>query len=174
MSLWKTRLLHYLYLQPRWKEITDELLEHQNPEDQPDIVSQVFKLKLHTLLQDLYYGHAPVLGKMIALIYLIEWQKRGPPHAHILAISDPESKPRTPEDYDAIVCAEIPDEQQFPELHSIVAKLMMHSPCDGNNPNSPCMVDGICTSFQRNLLRSHLLAQMDILITGGEMMVCLS
>ena len=31
---------------------------------------------------------------MVALIYVIEWQKQGPPHAHILAISDKESKPR--------------------------------------------------------------------------------
>ena len=40
----------------RWKEIIDELLEGQSPEDHPDIVSRVFKLKLHALLDDLYYG----------------------------------------------------------------------------------------------------------------------
>ena len=49
----------------------------------------------------------------------IEWQKRGPPHPHILGICDEESKPRTP-DYDSIVCAEIPDKEQFPELHKTV------------------------------------------------------
>ena len=48
---------------------------------------------------------------------VIEWQKRGPHHAHILGICDEETKPRTPEDYDNIVCAEIPDEKQFPELY---------------------------------------------------------
>ena len=80
---------------PRWKEIIDNLLEQQSPEHRPDIVSRVFKLKLQALLHDIYYGPAQVLGKLIALIYVIEWQKRGPPHAHILAIDDPESKPRT-------------------------------------------------------------------------------
>ena len=50
---------------------------------------------------------------MVALIYVTEWQKRGPPHAHILSICDEESKPKTPEDYDKIVCAEIPDAQNF-------------------------------------------------------------
>ena len=56
----------------QWKEITDELPEHQTPADHPDIAARVFKLKLHALLQDLYYGHAPVLGKMVGLIYVIE------------------------------------------------------------------------------------------------------
>ena len=82
---------------------------------------------------------------MIALIYVIEWQKRGPPHAHILGICDDESKPRTLEDYDSIVCAEIPDEQQFHELCKTVTTLMMHGLCGLSNPDSPCMVDGRCT-----------------------------
>ena len=129
---------------PRWKEITDELLEHQSAADHPDIMARVFKLKLHALLQDIYYGATKVLGKMSALIYVIEWQKRGPPHAHILVICDEKSKPR-PEDYDSIVCAEIPDEQCFPELHKVVTTLMMHGPCGTSNPYSPCMVDGKCS-----------------------------
>ena len=43
------------------------------------------------------------------------------------------------------MCAEIPDEKEFPELHKIVAKFMMHGPCGLSNPNSPCMEDGECT-----------------------------
>ena len=130
---------------PRWKEITEALLENQTSENWQDLVSRVFKLKLHSLLEDLYYGATPVLGKMIALIYVIEWQKRGPPHAHILGICDGESKPRTLEDYDSIISAEIPNEQQFPELHKIVTSSMMHGPCGLYNPKSPCMEDGKCT-----------------------------
>ena len=79
---------------------------------------------------------------MLALIYVIEWQNRGPPHAHILAICYEDSKPRTPEDYDSIVCAEVSDVQQFPELLQIVTSFMMHGPCGSSNPKSPCMVDG--------------------------------
>ena len=82
---------------------------------------------------------------MLALVYVIEWQKRGPPHAHILGICDPESKPQTPEDFDDIICAEILDEGQFPELHKVVTTFMMHGPCGISNPNSPCMEDGKCT-----------------------------
>ena len=66
-------------------------------------------------------------------------------HAHILGICDADSKPRTPEDFDAIVCAEIPDEEQFPELDKIITTFMMHGPCGTSNPNSPCMQDGKCS-----------------------------
>ena len=41
--------------------------------------------------------------------------------------------------------AEIPDAEQFPELHKIVTSLMMHGPCGTSNPNSLCMVDGMCS-----------------------------
>ena len=58
-----------------------------------DIVARVFKLQLKSLLHDIYYGKKPVLGKMIALIYVTEWQKRGPPHVHILGICDQATKP---------------------------------------------------------------------------------
>ena len=102
---------------PHWKEITNELLENQTAAYHQDLTTRVFKLKLKALLHDIYYGSANVLGKMFALIYVIEREKRGPPHAHILGICDEETKPRTPEDYDNIVCAEIPDEKQFPELY---------------------------------------------------------
>ena len=130
---------------PHWEEITNELLKQQTAADHQDLIRRVFKLKLQSLLHDIYYGSANMLGKMIAFIYVIEWQKRGPPHAHILGICDEESKPRTPEDYDSIVCAEIPDKEQFPELHKTVTTLMMHGPCGLSNPNSPCMVDGKCS-----------------------------
>ena len=107
-------------------------------------MTRVFRLKLKSLLNDIFYGPKPVLGKMIALIYVMEWQKRGPLHAHILGICDTESKPRTVADYDSVVCGEIHDKDKFPELHQIVTKFMMHSPCGAANANSPCMEGGKC------------------------------
>ena len=96
---------------PHWEEITNALLEHQTAADHQDLISRVFKLKLKSLLHDIYYGSVNVLGNMIALIYVIEWQKRQPPHVHILGICEEESKPRALEDYDSIVCAEIPNKE---------------------------------------------------------------
>ena len=124
----------------------------QTAANHPDIVARVFKLKLHSLLEDLYYKCTPVLGKVIGLIYVVEWQKPGPPHAHILAICDSTTKPHTAEDVDDIVCAEISDEEKFPELHRTISTLMMHGPSGLANPKSPCMEDGKCTKkSQRSL-----------------------
>jgi hypothetical protein len=63
-------------------------------------------LKLDALLKDIKDG---VLGNVIAKIWVIEFQKRDLPHAHILLILDEVSKLHTVEDYDSMVSAEIPD-----------------------------------------------------------------
>ena len=60
---------------PRWQEITDALLLGQTAENRQGIVARVFKFKLKSLLHVLCYGQKPVLGKMVALMYVIEWQK---------------------------------------------------------------------------------------------------
>jgi hypothetical protein len=49
------------------------------------LVTRVFNLKLEALLKDIKDG---VLGNVIAKIWVIEFQKRGLPHAHILFILD--------------------------------------------------------------------------------------
>ena len=60
------------------------LHEGQTPQDRPDIVARVFKLKKDQLIADLVHGG--VLGDVVAYMYVIEFQKRGLPHAHILLI----------------------------------------------------------------------------------------
>jgi Helitron helicase-like domain at N-terminus len=60
-------------------------------------------LKLKELINDLTMNH--VLGTVIAYLYVIEFQKRGLPHAHILSIMDDIYKLKTPYDYDKVVCA---------------------------------------------------------------------
>ena len=138
---------------PKWKEITDALLQNQLPSDQPDIVACVFKLKLQSLLHDLFFGPEPVFGKMCGLIYVVEWQKRGPPHGHILDICVAAYKLWGSEDFDTIVLAEIPDPNTHPVLHSIVTKFMMHGMGGIANPKSPCMVDGCCS---KNFPKYHV------------------
>jgi len=128
---------------PTWPEIADELLPNQRPDDRPDLVARVFKQKLKSITEDLF--DKAVLGKVLAHVHVIEFQKRGLPHAHILMILDPEDKPKTPEDFDRLVCAEIPDENDQPKLFETVSKRMVHGPCGVFNPESPCMVDGKCS-----------------------------
>ena len=94
---------------PSWPEIVQSLLPGQSPHDRPDIVARVFQLKLKALLEDLTKNG--VMGRPVGWTWVVEFQKRGLPHAHILVIVGPEDKPRTPHDVDARVCAEIPDPQ---------------------------------------------------------------
>ena len=64
---------------PAWPEVTQQLREWETAADRPDIVSRVFKLKLDELLRDL--TQRGVLGKAIAHTWVVEFQKRGLPHA---------------------------------------------------------------------------------------------
>jgi len=128
---------------PQWREITDALLPGQTAQDRADIVSRVFKLKLNSLCKELFDKH--VLGRVRARMHVIEFQKRGLPHAHILIILNPQDKPKTIDDIDSIVCAEIPDPVEQPHLHSVVTRCMVRGPCGTAQPRAHCMKDGKCT-----------------------------
>ena len=60
---------------PKWREITDALLEGQRPEDRPDILSRVFQLKLRQLLRELTKDG--IFGRCVAMLMVVEFQKRG-------------------------------------------------------------------------------------------------
>ncbi|GAU22594.1 hypothetical protein TSUD_134940 [Trifolium subterraneum] len=100
---------------PNWPEIT-RLLSKQNlkAHDRPNIITRVFKIKFNELLKDLTKKH--VLGKVMAYLYTIEFQKRGLPHAHILLFLHPSSKYPTPDDINNIIYAEIPNPATHKEL----------------------------------------------------------
>src|SRR5688500_2491638 len=69
---------------PKWPEILDNLEAHQSGENRPDLVAWVFKIKLTSLLDDI--SKCDFLGKAIAKMHVIEFQKHGLPHTHILII----------------------------------------------------------------------------------------
>lgn len=85
-----------------------------------------------------------LFGKVAGLVSMIEFQKRGLPHAHILLILENEWKPIDTTHYDKIVCSELPDKDMFPELFEIISHSNIHGPCGPFNMNAPCMVDGRC------------------------------
>nr|CAG8486844.1 4048_t:CDS:2 [Entrophospora candida] len=78
-------------------------------------------------------------------IYVVEFQKRGLPHAHILIILASMDKPCTVDDIDKMVSAEIPDQEIYPLAYETVTTMMIHSPCGALNPKAPCMKDGTCS-----------------------------
>jgi hypothetical protein len=124
---------------PHWLEIAAELLAGQKAEDRPDIVARVFKLKLDAFLDEIKKDGA--LGEVVAWMYVIEFQKRGLPHAHILIIR--KHKITTADDVDKFVSAEIPTHNAA--LRAIVVKQMIHGPCGVGHEGAPCMKDGVCS-----------------------------
>jgi len=69
---------------PKWRVTVASLLYGQLPQDRPDIFAKVFKQKLDALMNDINNNH--MFGVPVAHVHVIEFQKRGLPHAHILII----------------------------------------------------------------------------------------
>lgn len=123
-----------------WPEITRKLVgPWQLPQNHPDLSVQLFYIKLKALLKDVMVNG--ILGAVAAFMWVIEFQKHGLPHAHILAILQRGDKPKTATDIDSIVSAEIPDPVKHPLAYETVTKTMIHGPCgDHWNKNAQCLV----------------------------------
>ncbi len=78
-------------------------------------------------------------------IYVIEFQKHGLRHAHILIFFVKDDKPHIIEDVDCMISAKLPNPKINRLAQKIVARCMMHGPCGAAFPNAPCMEDGKCT-----------------------------
>ncbi|XP_072054189.1 uncharacterized protein [Arachis hypogaea] len=124
---------------PEWDEIKREVTPiGLKAEDRPDILCRVFKIKFDD-------------------VCTVEFQKRGLSHAHILLFMSNEFKPQTPDDIDKHITAEIPDENERPNLHGAFQNYMVHDPCDPYNKNSPCMKNGSCSKFYPKEFRQQTL-----------------
>ena len=130
---------------PKWPEIIEALRYNQktgSSSNRPDIISRVFDIKLNALLNDLRKDH--IFGEVVAILAIVEWQKRNLPHAHILLFLHPHDAPQTPQDYDKICSAELPNKTTQPQLFDLVTTHMIHGPCGIMNPYCVCMKDGRC------------------------------
>ncbi|XP_072081071.1 uncharacterized protein [Arachis hypogaea] len=128
---------------PKWPEVEDFLKNRKlNSEDRPDIVCRAFKAKLDTLIKDIRANK--IFGKVSEVVYTIEFQKRGLPHAHILLFLHKDDKYPIAKDIDRIISAEIPDKKTDADYFEAVKKHMMHGPCGLVKKDSPCMEDGKC------------------------------
>nr|XP_016503039.1 PREDICTED: uncharacterized protein LOC107821146 [Nicotiana tabacum] len=127
---------------PKWPEIT-RFVESRglSPEDRPDVLTRVFKIKLDRMIKDIRDNK--VFGEVKAVIYTVEFQKRGLPHAHILLFLV--NKYPTVGDIDGIISAELPDKKVDPYYYNAVTNFMMHGPCGTARKSSPCMQNGRCT-----------------------------
>ena len=115
---------------PNWKEVRDNLRPGETARDRPDLVVRVFHAKAKQLLESLgtkdpnKHRFHHLLGRLRFIVWVIEFQKRGLPHMHVLATYE---RPITPDTADAICCAEIPDARVRPRLFSKVTDMMMHA-----------------------------------------------
>jgi len=127
---------------PQLLEIKRALLLGQQPQDRPDLVTQVFKIKLKELINDIHKKH--ILEHTIVGIYVVEFQKRGLPHAHILIFFTKNYKPHMVEDVDRMISVEFPNSKTNKLAHETVVRCMMHGPCGAAFPNALCIEESKC------------------------------
>ena len=96
------------------------------------MIAKVFNIKRKTLMEDLTKNH--ILGKTVGHINVVEFQKRGLPHSHILICLHKDDKNKKIEDADRKVNAEIPDQNQHRLAYETVTKFLMHGPCGREFP----------------------------------------
>ena len=128
---------------PYKPEIQNALLAGQKADDRPDLCDRVFRMKLKLLLEHLKEDEH--FGKSAAFVSVIEFQKRGLVHAHIIVFLDIATKfsLQEPANIGYLISAEIPPATS-PHLRELVLKHMIHAPCS-DNPNSECMREGRCS-----------------------------
>ncbi|XP_047260759.1 uncharacterized protein LOC124894037, partial [Capsicum annuum] len=103
-----------------------------SPEDRPDILTTIFKIKLDQLLKDLRDNKG--FGEVKAACL---------PRAHILLFLHNKCPNTT--DIDDIISAELPDNLVDPQYYATVT--MIHGPCGIARKSSPCMQNGKCTKY---------------------------
>lgn len=77
-------------------------------------------------------------------MHVIEFQKCGLPHTHMLIWLHPKDVPKRIDQIDQLISAEIPDEKLDPIGYEIVKNFMMHGPRGKEFLESSCMVKGRC------------------------------
>lgn len=90
-----------------WPEIVNNIGRWDESKDRPIVVDRIFWAKCKELLKDIDQG---AFGEVAAMMYTIEFQKRGLPHIHILIILKECDKLRTAEDINRFISAELPTE----------------------------------------------------------------
>ena len=116
-------------------------------------------------MKDLVQGS--LFGVVKAHLAVIEFQRRGLPHAHILLIMAEGNRLNTDDQVDAVICAELPPDPELAEegadveemrrLQAIVVTNMIHGPCGTVNPKTPCMDGGKCQKGYPKQFRKHTL-----------------
>ncbi len=128
---------------PNWPEIRRCLLPRQSPQDRPDLCARVFSLNLKAFIEAVIKDK--IFGEVVAHFRVIEFQKRGLPHAHCIFTLDQASKNalRNPAKVDTVISAELlPGDDD--ELREVVLQHKVHNPRGSHGPVAVCMRDRGC------------------------------
>ena len=122
---------------PKWDEVKRSLAYGQTANDRYDIIARVFNAKLKELLIDLEH----MLGTQLARVYVIEFQKRGLPHAHIVVILAAADRAHNVNAINSLSTAELPPLPDIGDrsdlaniqrrLRALVLEHMVHNDCSG-------------------------------------------
>ncbi|KAK3894117.1 hypothetical protein Pcinc_002135 [Petrolisthes cinctipes] len=129
----------------KWPGMTSEFFDGQIAADHPDLAARYWELVVKDLIDQL--NNVGVFSRVTAVV---EYQKRGLLHIHLLLWVQDKDKPRL-ETIDDTISAEIPDKNKDPKLHDLVLSKMINGPCSALNPSSPCMKSG---RHNKNYLKS--------------------
>ncbi|GJX23884.1 DNA helicase [Tanacetum coccineum] len=99
----------------KWPEISDYMTQFPllTTTDMADIVDRVFEMKIHEFVN--YLRDAQPFGKVVAVLYTIEFQKRGLSHCYTLLCIDESVRVRRDENIDTYVSAELPSQDVDPQ-----------------------------------------------------------
>ncbi|GKB16804.1 DNA helicase PIF1/RRM3 [Tanacetum coccineum] len=130
---------------PKWLEITEMLayILGQRAHDHLEVGARVFKLKLIELLDNLTNNH--VFGATRAVVYVIEFQKQGLPHTHILLWLEEYYRCKVATDIDDIILAELLSPTTDLIGYKAVSDYTLHEPCGKNNRAAACNIEGKCS-----------------------------
>ena len=112
----------------KWKELKEifkKFPERTTPNDIPNITVRLFYAKFKMLLNDIIKHN--IFGQVLSHLFLIEFQRRGLPHAHIIVTLHPNDKLVCPEAIDRYISAEILFSENL-ILQKLVIKRMLHGP----------------------------------------------
>jgi hypothetical protein len=101
------------------------------------------------------------LGCTIAGIFVVEFQKRGLQHAHILIFFTEDYKPHTVEDVDRMINVELPNSELNKLAHETVTRCTMHGPCGAVFPNAPCMEESKCKKQYSHKFQSETVTDVN-------------
>jgi Helitron helicase-like domain at N-terminus len=113
----------------------------------------VFRAKLKDLIGQIRNGE--IFGNVPALIYIVKYQKRGLPHAHIIIFFAGGHAFSEPETIDNLIRAELPNRVLDPNgsLTEIVKQVMVHGLYKSLKPSAICMkkahANALLTYFKR-------------------------